>query len=201
MKKIIFLAIMFVVFGCSDNSVSADPTEVSTNPVGTVTEPSDLTVPEETVTEPVTKSNPEETATEIIPSLVSQYIQALAMDTAKQYICPDAVDWTGFDISDLALNNTYNNWVPFMDFMGLINLEKKGTFKPMDSTENENLKDKGCDKIVREQVTALYAANGIDNPTQMETDITNLCKLLDLTLTTTGNDYAKDVVKCRFIQK
>ena len=184
MKKIIFLAIMFVVFGCSDNSVSAEPT-----------------VPEKTVTEQVTKPNPEETVTEIIPSTVSQYIQAFAADTAKQYICQDAVDWTGFDISDLALHNVYNNWNPYMDFMSLLQLEYNGFFKPFDSTKNINLKAKGCDKIVREQVTALYAANGIDNPTQMETDITNLCKLLDLTLTTTGDDYANDIVKCQYIQK
>ena len=201
MKKIIFLTIMFVVFGCSDNSVSADPTEVSADPVGTVTEPTDLTVPEETVTEPVTKSNPEETATEIIPSTVSQYIQAFVADTAKQYICQDAVDWTGFDISDLAIYNRYNDWDPYRDFMGLLQLEFVGTFEPFNSIKNENLKTRGCDKIVREQVTALYAANGIDNSTQMETDITNLCKLLDLTLTTTGNDYATGEVKCRFIQK
>ena len=201
MKKIIFLAIMFVVFGCSDNSVSADPTEVSSNPVGTVTEPSDLTVPEETVTEPVMKSNPEETATEIIPSTVSQYIQDFATNTEKRYICQDAVDWTGFDISDLAFYNHYNQWSPSRDFLGLLQLEYNGFFNPADLTKARNLKFRGCDKIVREQVTALYAANGIDNPTQMETDITNLCKLLDLTLTTTGNNDANDIVKCQYIQK
>ena len=171
MKKIIFLAIMFVVFGCSDNSVSADPTEVSSNPVGTATEPSDLTVPEETVTEPVTKSNLEEP----IPTMVSSMINAVE----KHYTCDDAIDWTGFDFSDLIVYLNIGDWSPYGDFELIVAMEYSGYGYLSISKTRTELHYTDSEARIREAVTNLYIANGVDNPEQMENDIANLCKLLD----------------------
>ena len=171
MKKIIFLAIMFVVFGCSDNSVSADPTEVSTNPVGTVTEPSDLTIPEETVTEPVTKSNPEETT--------PTYVSSLINTVEKRYTCDDDIDWTGFDFSDLIMSLNIGDWYPYGDVESIVSMEYSGHGYLSISKTRIELHYTDTEASIREAVTNLYIANGVDNPEQMENDIANLCKLLN----------------------
>ena len=172
MKKFIILATMFFFIGCTDNSVSPEPTEVSTNPVGTVTEPSDLTVPEETVTEPVTKSNP----VEPIQTVASSEIAMME----KRYICNESIDWTGFDISDLMMNLIIGDWHPYTDFEYILNMESYGNgYLNVSKTRTKLARSGNCDADIRESVTNLYIINGIDNPEQMEQDIVNVCKLLD----------------------
>lgn len=165
MKKIIFLAIMFVIFGCSDNSVSPDPTEVSTNPAGTVTEPNETTT---TLTAPAEPEKMEITLKErlisILPSSDStvKYLNYAFLDIQKW--SPDIT----LNAIVLIINDTSaERIITIPDYM-----QNELAFDRLVNTPNYI-------ELIRNDIINRYIELGITDQVEIETGINTLCKFIE----------------------